>query len=64
MWELYLTGFESAFETGNLAVMQLQLGHARDAVPLSRDYVSAEVARLEGRGARGPGPRAAGSPVR
>jgi len=48
MWELYLTGFESAFETGNLAVMQLQLGHARDVVPLSRNYLADETLRLAG----------------
>ncbi len=57
MWELYLTGFEGAFETGNLAVMQIQIGHARDAVPLSRDYMSAETARLKGREADGTGSR-------
>ena len=49
MWELYLLGFESSFLTGRLAVMQLQLGHDRDAVPLSRDYMAAETERLRAR---------------
>ena len=49
MWELYLLGFESAFTYGNLAVMQLQLAHKRDAAPLSRDYILAETERLRER---------------
>jgi hypothetical protein len=51
-------GFESAFETGNVAVMQLQLGHARDAVPLSRDYLAKEASRLAAAEADSTGPRA------
>ena len=46
MWEMYLVGFESSFRTGHLAVMHLQLGHQRDAVPLSRDYIVAETQRI------------------
>jgi len=49
MWELYLAGAESSFRTGRMAVMHLQLGHQRDAVPLSRDYMAAETARLKAR---------------
>jgi cyclopropane-fatty-acyl-phospholipid synthase len=49
MWELYLLGFESSFLTGSLAVMQLQLGHARDAAPLTRGYIGNETARLKAR---------------
>jgi len=52
MWELYLSGFESAFLTGYLAVMQLQLGRERDAVPLGRDYMAAETERLHSREAQ------------
>jgi len=52
MWELYLAAAESSFLAGSLAVMQLQLGHARDAVPLTRDYMSGEIARLMEREAR------------
>jgi len=48
MWELFLSGFEGAFLTDTLAVMQLQLGRERDAVPLSRDYLVAETNRLRG----------------
>jgi cyclopropane-fatty-acyl-phospholipid synthase len=49
MWEIYLLGFESSFLTGNLAVMQLQLGRQRDAVPLSRDYMAQETQSLAAR---------------
>ncbi len=49
MWELYLAGAESAFRDGRMAVMQLQLGHRRDAAPLSRDYMAAETERLRAR---------------
>jgi cyclopropane-fatty-acyl-phospholipid synthase len=49
MWELYLAGAESSFRDGNMAVMQLQLGLERDAVPLSRDYMAAETERLKAR---------------
>jgi len=49
MWELYLAGAESSFRDGRMAVMHLQLGHDRDAVPLSRDYMAAETERLKGR---------------
>jgi len=46
MWELYLKGSETSFLAGRHAVMQLQLGHRRDAVPLTRDYLDREVRRL------------------
>ncbi|MDH3665841.1 MAG: cyclopropane-fatty-acyl-phospholipid synthase family protein [Paracoccaceae bacterium] len=49
MWELYLAGAESSFMTGRMAVMQLQLGRERDAVPISRDYLAAETERLKAR---------------
>ncbi len=49
MWELYLAGAESSFRDGRMAVMHLQLGHNRDAAPLSRDYMIAETARLKTR---------------
>jgi len=47
MWELYLAASEASFTTGRMAVMHLQLGLNRDAVPLARDYLAAETARLE-----------------
>jgi cyclopropane-fatty-acyl-phospholipid synthase len=46
MWELYLAGAETSFMTGRMAVMHLQLGRARDAVPLARDYLTGESERL------------------
>jgi cyclopropane-fatty-acyl-phospholipid synthase len=49
MWELYLAGAESSFRDGRMAIMHLQLGHLRDAVPLSRDYMAAETERLRAR---------------
>ncbi len=49
MWEAYLAGAEGSFLTGRLAVMQLQLGHERDAVPLTRDYIAKEAGRLRER---------------
>jgi len=55
MWELYLLGAEDSFVNGREAVMQLQLGHKRDAVPLTRDYLAGETERLRAaeRGLRG-----------
>jgi cyclopropane-fatty-acyl-phospholipid synthase len=47
MWELYLSGSRVSFLAGSLAVMQLQLGRERDAVPLTRDYLAAETQRLK-----------------
>jgi len=49
MWEVYLLGFEASFLTGRLAVMQLQLGLERDAVPLTRTYIAEETERLMAR---------------
>ncbi len=49
MWEIYLLGAEGSFDTGPMAVMQLQLGLDRDAVPLTRDYLAEEKARLMAR---------------
>ena len=49
MWELYLAGAEGAFLDGRLAVMHLQLGLDREAVPLTRDYIAAETERLRQR---------------
>lgn len=39
MWEFYLAASEAAFETGGLAVAQVQLATEVDAVPLTRDYL-------------------------
>ena len=52
MWEFYLAGAETAFLADTLAVMQLQIGRERDAVPLSRDYIAVERERLQVREAK------------
>ncbi len=39
MWRFYLTACILVFEERDQTVFQLQLGHRRDAVPLTRDYV-------------------------
>ncbi|HUF88077.1 MAG TPA: cyclopropane-fatty-acyl-phospholipid synthase family protein [Thermohalobaculum sp.] len=55
MWEVYLAGAEGAFLTGPMAVMQLQLGRQRDAVPLTRDYLAEQTGRLRARERREAG---------
>ena len=49
MWDFYLAACVGAFENGSSCVMQLQLGRERDGVPLTRDYIAAEAARLAAR---------------
>lgn len=39
MWRYYLIACQLAFEEQPQAVFQFQLGHQRDAVPLTRDYL-------------------------
>ena len=39
MWRFYLTACVLVFEERDQTVFQLQLGHRRDAVPLTRDYL-------------------------
>jgi cyclopropane-fatty-acyl-phospholipid synthase len=46
MWEFYLAGSESAFRFDSLHVFHLQLTHDQERVPLARDYIPAEMARL------------------
>jgi cyclopropane-fatty-acyl-phospholipid synthase len=41
MWEFYLAACEMLFRNGPLMVFHLQLAKRRDAVPLTRDYVTA-----------------------
>ena len=40
MWEFYLAACEMLFRNGPLMVFQIQLAHRRDAVPLTRDYIT------------------------
>jgi len=49
MWALYLAVCEGTFRHGSSCVHQLQLARARDAVPLTRDYIGQEKAALERR---------------
>lgn len=46
MWQFYLVGVEQGFRGGGLVNFQIQSVKNRDAVPMTRDYVSAEAARL------------------
>jgi len=40
MWEFYLAGCEMAFRNGPMMVFQIQLARRRDAVPLTRSYIT------------------------
>jgi len=40
MWEFYLVSAEIMFRTGSQFVFQMQLARKRDAVPITRDYVT------------------------
>jgi cyclopropane-fatty-acyl-phospholipid synthase len=46
MWQFYLAGAEQAFRHGNLVNFHIQTVKRRDAVPMTRDYISTEAARL------------------
>jgi cyclopropane-fatty-acyl-phospholipid synthase len=49
MWEFYLASCEGVFRYGSSCVFQLQLARARDAAPLTRDYLGPETERLRAR---------------
>jgi cyclopropane-fatty-acyl-phospholipid synthase len=46
MWQFYLAGAEAAFRHGGMVNWQLQYMKRRDAVPMTRDYMYEEEARL------------------
>jgi cyclopropane-fatty-acyl-phospholipid synthase len=48
MWEFYLACSEMAFRKQNLMVMQIQLAKRQGIVPMTRDYIANEEARLLG----------------
>ena len=48
MWEFYLAGAEMAFRQQAMMVMQIQLTTRQGIVPLTRDYIAGEEARLRG----------------
>src|SRR6266566_2361620 len=48
MWEFYLAGAEMTFRQQAMIVLQIQLTKRQGIVPMTRDYVAGEEARLRG----------------
>ena len=46
MWEFYLAASEMAFREQAMMVFQLQLTKRQGVVPMTRDYIGCESARL------------------
>ena len=46
MWEFYLAASEMAFRKQNLMNFQIQLAKRQDVVPMTRDYITREEAKL------------------
>ncbi|MGE4371440.1 MAG: class I SAM-dependent methyltransferase [Xanthobacter sp.] len=46
MWEFYLAGSEMGFRHQGLNIFQIQLARRQEAVPLTRNYIEQEEARL------------------
>jgi cyclopropane-fatty-acyl-phospholipid synthase len=46
MWEFYLAASEMAFREGAMMVMQIQITKRQNVVPITRDYIAREEARL------------------
>jgi cyclopropane-fatty-acyl-phospholipid synthase len=46
MWTFYLAGAATVFEYGSMCNYQIQYVRSRHAVPITRDYLAAEEARL------------------
>jgi cyclopropane-fatty-acyl-phospholipid synthase len=46
MWEFYLAASETAFREQGMMVMQIQLTKRQGVVPITRDYIAREEARL------------------
>jgi cyclopropane-fatty-acyl-phospholipid synthase len=46
MWEFYLAASEMSFREQMMMVMQIQITKRQDVVPLTRDYITREEARL------------------
>jgi len=46
MWEFYLAASEMAFREQGMMVMQIQLTNRQGVVPMTRDYIFREEARL------------------
>ena len=63
MWEFYLAASEMSFREQAMMVFQIQLTKRQDVVPMTRDYIAREEARLRGAGRRRPAAAAAGRRV-
>jgi cyclopropane-fatty-acyl-phospholipid synthase len=48
MWEFYLAASEMAFRQQNMMVFQIQITKRQGVVPITRDYIAIEEARLRG----------------
>jgi cyclopropane-fatty-acyl-phospholipid synthase len=48
MWEFYLAASEMTFRKQNAMVFQIQLTRRQGVVPMTRDYIGREEARLRG----------------
>ena len=48
MWEFYLAVAEMSFREHTLMVMQIQLTKRQGVVPMTRDYIAREEAKLRG----------------
>jgi cyclopropane-fatty-acyl-phospholipid synthase len=48
MWEFYLASSEMSFRKQNLMNFQIQIAKRQDVVPMTRDYIVSEEARLRG----------------
>jgi cyclopropane-fatty-acyl-phospholipid synthase len=46
MWEFYLASAEMSFRKQNLCVFQIQMSKRQGVVPITRDYIQQEEARL------------------
>jgi cyclopropane-fatty-acyl-phospholipid synthase len=56
MWEFYLAASEMAFREQGLMVIQMQLTKRQGIVPMTRDYIAREEARLRGLESKSPAP--------
>ncbi|HEY3795011.1 MAG TPA: class I SAM-dependent methyltransferase, partial [Bradyrhizobium sp.] len=48
MWEFYLAGSEMSFRKQNLMNFQIQITKRQGVVPMTRDYITREEAKLRG----------------
>ncbi len=46
MWQFYLAGAEQSFRSGGMVNFHIQSVKRRDVLPMTRDYIGAEAARL------------------